>query len=156
MRPISRREVLIVAGGVTFTGAVAACAGSSEPATSSPAAVPDTARSDAAGNEHALLMAYDQTIATYPTLADALTPLRQQHADHLASLAVETPATASYTVPTTDTAAIDALRNLERAAARSRRASCVATVDPDLARLLTAIAASEASHAPALKQLANA
>jgi rubrerythrin len=41
----------------------------------------------------------------------------------------------------------------ERQASRARRTSCGATTDPELARILTFIAASEASHVPALRQL---
>ena len=43
-----------------------------------------------------------------------------------------------------------------REAARSRIRACVAADDADLARLLTFIAASEASHVPALRDLRSA
>ena len=50
-------------------------------------------------------------------------------------------------------AAIANLMAAEREAARSRIRACVAADDAELARLLTFIGASEASHVPALRDL---
>ena len=49
--------------------------------------------------------------------------------------------------------AIAVLADAERAAAKARRASCVAATDQELARIVALIAASEASHAPALTRM---
>ena len=136
-------------------GAAAAC-GSSDRSAPSTAASSDRARQDTADDEQALLDAYDAVMAAFPDLSTTLIDIRTQHADHLGALGVAGVASQSFTVPATDTAAVEALRAMERAASRSRRTACLSTPDADLAGLLTFIAASEASHAPVLRALATA
>ena len=155
VQPISRRALLAALGSATVVGAVAAC-GSADPAAPSTAAPSERSRQDSANDEQALLDAYDAVMAAFPDLSTALVEIRAQHADHLQALGGSGVASPSFTVPATDTAALEALRAMERAASRSRRTACLSTSDADLAGLLTFIAASEASHAPALRDLANA
>jgi hypothetical protein len=56
-------------------------------------------------------------------------------------------------LPTDPRAAIGVLIDAERSAMRQRIDACVAATDPETARTLTFIAASEGSHVPALKDL---
>ena len=80
---------------------------------------------------------------------------------HLAALTGEPVAPASEQAsavaasggPVTAKSAVRTLIAAERAAARQRIEACVAATEPGLARTLAFIAASEASHIPALKEV---
>lgn len=100
------------------------------------------------------MAAYDAAITAFPELAASLTTIRGQHADHLAAMADEGAEPPAASAPASAEAAITALRAAEQQAARERRTSCVAAGDPELARMLALIAASEQSHAAALRMVA--
>lgn len=167
-RTITRRQGLLAVAVVGSAGLVAACTTSSEPDVPSPTPSPTGPIDESAAGERSLLTQYDQVIAALPALAAALSPLRAQHADHLAALTGEpaaatatspasavATAAASSTGPVTAKSAVRTLIAAERAAARQRIEACVAATEPGLARTLAFIAASEASHIPALKDVAT-
>jgi hypothetical protein len=106
-----------------------------------------------AGAEQSLIAQYQAFITAFPELSADLTPLLEQHADHAKAIGVKATATSAPVAAADARTAIAVLADAERAAAKSRRASCVAATDPGLARLVALIAASEASHAPALTRL---
>ena len=136
---------------------LAACGGQQSDANSS--GTSDESRSvqvDVAANEQILIDQYGAAIVAFPALASQLAGLQAQHQEHLSALGVDAAQAASdttETAPIAREAAILALMEAERQAARARRTSCGATTNPELARTLTFIAASEASHVPALRQL---
>ena len=146
---ISRRAVLITATGIAGAGVLTACGAGSE--TSAVAADPVSA--EAAGAEQSLIAQYQAFITAFPELAADLTPLLDQHADHAKAIGVKASATAAPVAAADARTAIAVLAEAERAAAKARRATCVAATSPELARILALIAASEASHVPALTRL---
>jgi len=133
--------------------ALAACASdSSTPSDTnaspaSPSALPSTA------NELDLIAQYNEAIAQFPQLATILTPLRDQHRAHLASLGgaevAAPPAPSAAPVGSPQTAKAR-LADAEKQAAQQRLSDCLATTDEPLARTLALIAASEASHVAVL------
>ena len=78
----SRRGVLRAAAGAPIVLLVA-CSNDAE---SQPTDADDSVRSEVANNEQQLISRYDATIAAYPALASKLTPLRDQHAQHLSAM----------------------------------------------------------------------
>jgi hypothetical protein len=122
-----------------------------------------------AAAETALLSAYDAAIAAFPALAPALSPLRTDHARHLAAVrpdaptasasAASTPATSvppgsTPASPTpTPADAVRRLASLEAAAAGDRLADLSAT-PANLARLVASIGGCEAAHASLLRAIA--
>ena len=148
-RAISRRAVLIGATGIAGTGILTACANGTETS----AAAADPVSAEVAGAEQALIAQYQAFITAFPELSVDLTPLLEQHADHAKAIGVKAPATSAPVAAADARTAIAVLADAERAAAKARRASCVAATDPELARIVALIAASEASHAPALSRL---
>ena len=146
---ISRRAVLIGATGVAGAGILTACANGTETS----AAAADPVSAEVAGAEQALIAQYQAFITAFPELSVGLTPLLEQHADHAKAIGVKAPATSAPVAAADARTAIAVLADAERAAAKARRASCVAATDPELARIVALIAASEASHAPALSRL---
>lgn len=107
---------------------------------------------DQAVQEADLVALYDAVLAAFPDAAvtGLLRSVRDQHAQHLDALGGAT-STGAASVPATLTAALTALAATEREASRSRVRACVAAGDPENARVLSLIAASEASHVPALR-----
>jgi hypothetical protein len=161
---LTRREGLLALALLAPAGLLAACTGSADPApsASTASARPVDLTAEIASEEAALVAAYDTALATAGDLGEEATAvlvmIRDQHAQHLASLGVPAtpvPSSAS-TAPATASATVTGLIAAERDAARSRVRACVATDDPDLARLLAFIGASEASHVPALRDLRSA
>jgi hypothetical protein len=161
VRGLTRREGLIALALVAPAGILAACTGSAEPSppSASASAPPADLAAEVAGEESALIAIYDALLAGVPGIGDEatalLTLIRDQHVQHrdaLGATPAQPPSTAG-TAPATPAAAISLLVAAEREAARSRIRACVAADEPDLARLLTFIGASEASHVPALRDL---
>ncbi len=160
-RLLTRRQglfaIAIAAGGTV----IAACSSSPEPAPT--AAPPSSAApgSETLANEQELIAKYNVAIAGLPTLAKELTALRDQHAQHVIALGGTPPDTSPSTavVPgfpgpsAGQQSIIQALSVAERSAASQRVEACVVATDGAMARTLTFIAASEASHLPALKDL---
>jgi len=146
---MSRRAVLAVGAGIAGAGVLGACGDST--AASGPAN--DPVATEVAGAEQALIAQYQAFIAAFPQLSLELTPILDQHADHLKSLGVTITSTAAPVGASDPRTAIAVLADAEREAAKARRTSCVAATNPELTRLLALIAASEASHAPALTKM---
>ena len=162
VRGLTRREGLIALALVAPAGILAACTGSAEPAppSASASAPPADLAAEVAGEESALIATYDALLAGVPGLSEEasalLTLIRDQHVQHLRRPGRDRraqPPASPGTAPATPAAAISLLVAAEREAARSRIRACVAADEPDLARLLTFIGASEASHVPALRDL---
>lgn len=155
----SRRSLL--AGGLTVAGLagaglLASCSGAREPSTGasgSPAesASDDPVRARAVAAEQALIAAYDTALAEgADPLLEAIRAQHRAHLDALGGTAVTADATtadATTAVPPTRAA----LAVLEREAATRGREHCLEAADPELVRTLAYIAASEASHVPALR-----
>lgn len=152
MPALTRRRLLLAAGAAAALGA-AGCSSTSEGTDATGAADADVLLADVATDEQGLIARYDAAIAAFPGMAAPLRAIRDQHADHLAALGTRPRAVPSAGAPATPDGAIAGLRDAERQAARARRAACVAADDTQVARLLALIAASEASHVPALKSV---
>lgn len=145
---VSRRALL--------GGGLALLAGCTTEADPPPAPDPDDLlRAAAVEREEALLREYDAVLLVLPSLAARLTPLRGQHAEHLAALrgpaspsaAPSATATAAPRVPPPPTAAaaLAGLVTAERAAGDAH-GSAALEASRELAGLLAALAASEHSH----------
>jgi hypothetical protein len=154
----TRRSV--VAGGLAALAlpVLGGCERDTKPARP-PRPDPDVVRADeAAARERALLAAYDAAVAAVPALAARLTPLRAEHALHLAALGVpERPTTSPPALratappqPTDPPALLAALADLERRTAVAHGDEAV-LAGRGLAAVLAALAASEASHPVALR-----
>jgi len=119
---------------------------------------PDVALIAAAvAQEQSLLLAYDEALVEHPELAAQLTPLRDEHAQHLARLqpTVPTPtptptvassAATTRELPSTRRAKLAAL---ERNAAAAHGTAAL-TASRRLAPVLASLSACEASHAVVL------
>ena len=133
---------------------------------------------DVIAAEKEIIGTYAAVLAAFPGLGRVITPLRQQHEQHLAQLHASlvvppgAPASATATVTTTATAtatgspasrgthpaplswaspaqAVATLRSAERAEAADL-VTRLASVPPSLAQLFASISASEASHVAVL------
>lgn len=151
---LTRRTVLASLAVLGTAGAVAACTGSSEPEPSepTPTPAPPDLRTDVADDEAALIALYDVVIAAYPAVSASAAAIREQHAEHLAALGTPSGPAVAPETPTTPDKALRSLVSAERKAMRDRIAA-TAEADPELARLLTFIGASEGSHVPALRRV---
>jgi hypothetical protein len=138
--------------------ALMACTSDADPGGDSTATAAPTVQSGSpsAVSEAALVAQYEAALATVgqsdtETLA-LLAEIRDQHRAHLDALGgapeapVPSPASSAQTVLADLVAA-------ERGAYKERVAACVDATEPDLARVLALIAASEAAHVPALRGL---
>ncbi|MFM8894098.1 MAG: ferritin-like domain-containing protein [Actinomycetales bacterium] len=155
---IARRRFLLLAAGAPVAFA-AACSSPTDPG--GQGSPDDQVRSEVAAAELALIAQYQSTIAAFPDLGASLMALAEQHRAHLAAMGdafagAEIPS-GQQTTPiqqgSSAQQAVAALAEVERAAAQQRRQSCLDAQDPGLARTLAFIAASEASHVPALGQV---
>lgn len=156
---LARRSFLLLAAG-TGAALIAGCGTSdSEGSTGSP---DDAVRTAVAEAEAALIAQYQGVITAFPDLGASLVAILEQHRAHLAAVAPgqesAQPATQGPANPTaapidSAAAALQILAEAERAASQQRREACGAAADPELARVLAFISASEASHVPALGQV---
>ncbi len=146
---MSRRALIAAGAGIAGAGVLAACGDS----TSASGPADDPVAIEVAGAEQALIAQYQAFIAAFPQLNVELTPILDQHADHLKALGITITSTAAPVAASDPRTAVAVLADAEREAAKSRRTACVAATNPELARLLALIAASEASHAPALTKM---
>lgn len=145
---LTRREILALGAAVTAAGAVAGC--SSEP-TATPSAPQPEPRTVP---DLELIALYAAVRRTYPDLGTALAEIEEQHRAHVAALGEpDTSTELAVTVAATKRAALEQCMVAERRAADLHEAACLNSDDPTLARLLAVIAASEASHVPALERL---
>ena len=148
---LTRRAALALLVGA---GVVACSPTSDAGPTPSPTADPDAqTRAEVAAQEWALVALYDAAIAAQPAQAAELSLLRDQHVEHATALGSSTAsASATATGPAPDRATLTAA---EEEASRSRVTACARAVQPDLARLLALIGASEAGHAAFLRGRAS-
>lgn len=133
--------------------------GSSADATTGPGPSAETA-SAAAADEAALIARYEAALISVPEneadVRTVLSLIRDQHRAHLDALG-GAPEQATPTAGSATTASLVAdLISAERAASEERITACVDARDPEMARLLSFIAASEAAHVPALRDLRSA
>lgn len=157
-RPHPSRRNVLAAAAMTFPLLAAGCKGVGGLGTR-PTPLPDVAvLEQAITAEKLMITRYHAAIAGSPGQAAFLTPLLAQHQDHLARLAsrllnprptstARSP-TAAPAVPRTS--AFTVLEGAEEDAANAL-VRHLAEVTPSLAQLLASIAASEASHAVALR-----
>jgi hypothetical protein len=157
----SRRAVLAAGITVGATGALfilQSCSSDTAPASSSDATPSDAdaaVRASAITAELALIAEYERALASRSE--PQLLAIRDEHVAHLSALdageAVEQESADDDTGTRSPVVVAD-LRDRERTAADQGRARCTQATSPELIRLLTFIAASEASHVPALGRLA--
>lgn len=157
---ITRRQGLAGLLALLPAGAVAACSSGAIPVADVPATAEPTPElsSEVAAAEADLIARYDAVIATLAEGSDrvrsTLEAIRMQHAEHLSALGgAPTGASVAGAEAVVGSPAIAALVDAERQAAKARIGSCVEASDPELARTLAFIAASEASHVPVLRRL---
>ncbi len=158
---ITRRRGLGLVALLAPASVLAAC--SSEPppdvaATPTAAPEPDV-RQRAALDEVGLIALYDSVLASLPDADERrrapLRELREQHVAHRDALDPDAVA-ASVVEPGDGEPVAPGLTDLadaERQAVKQRIRSCVDATDEQTARLLALIAASEASHVPAVRGL---
>lgn len=154
---LTRRQSLAALGLIGPVGLLAACSSSDE---ASPTATlgtePEPIAPDATvAAEEALLIAhYDAVLQALPETQtetrSALSALREQHVAHREALGGGGEP-ALDDLP--EDPSITSLTAAEKAASKARIRACAEASDPELARTLAFIAASEASHVPALKDL---
>ena len=151
---VTTRRTVLASSVVLPLGLLAAC-GSDDGAKATD--TDDAVRSSVASDEHLLIEQYNAVIAAFPSLSAKLTPIRDQHQQHLSAMKTPAPsATASPSpAPTSQSSAISMLTSAERKAAATRTDSCVQATKQDLVWTLSLIAASEASHAASLSGLAG-
>ena len=155
---LTRRDLLVITG-LTSTAIMTGCSSDDADSTAPTPSVSDQAPADprvtAGAAEWQLVARYEATIAAHPQLAASLTPFLDHHKAHAAALGVGRPADATIpgSAPKGRTRALAVLAAAEATARDMRIDECVLSEDPDTARLLAVIAASEASHAQALEGL---
>lgn len=147
---MTRRTALALLAGA---GLAACTSGGDSDADTSPTADPDAGtRAEVVAQEWALVALYDAALTVPSGRAEELTLIRDQHIEHARALG-STPATptppASASVPPVPSA--QDLAAAEADAVRARVNACSRAVEPELARLLALIGASEAGHAAFLK-----
>lgn len=158
-RALSRRTVLTAAAAAAAAGPLSGC--QQLPVIGRAAPGPDVFTADeAADRERVLLAAYDAAMQAVPALVTRLSPLRAEHAEHLAALVpaqLPTPSASPSpsplpvpTVPAEPAGALAALRQLESDTA-DRHGGAAVRCGRGLAVLLASAAASEASHVQALQ-----
>lgn len=141
------RRVLLGAGALL---PLAGCTRESAPPPPDP---DDALRAAAVEREQTLLREYDAVLLVLPDLSARLTPLRAEHAEHLLALTREPTTGPSPSAsplpqvppPATAAAALAGLAAAERAAATGHRDAAL-EASRELAGLLAALSASEASH----------
>lgn len=167
----SRRAVLGGALAALVAPAVSACTSDADDS-EEPRRERDVVAADRAAElERRLLAAYDSALVLAPQLADRLQPLRDDHAAHLAALALPeqgaepAPTEGAATEPTPEPTApsvpapplppepaalLAALAELERRAATTHGSAAVLS-GRGIGAVLASLSASEASHVVALQ-----
>ena len=156
---ITRRQGLRALALIGPIGVLAACSNDSAPAPEpSPTDTAQPAPAEASAvDESALIARYDTVLGALPDadadLLTTLTAIRDQHVQHRDALGGAEPQPDPSPAPAGVTEALTALIAAERKAGKARIRACVSAEDPDAARLLALIAASESAHVPALRDL---
>jgi hypothetical protein len=167
---LSRRTLLAGVAGLGATPLIGSCSAPDRGQGRLSPPEPDAPIRDQVVASIAMLIStYQATAERHPTLTERLAPLAAEHHAHLAALgapaATATPATPAATataapslVPVAPVVSADprravrALVTAESRAAADRVGVAVAATSPDLARLLAAIGACEATHAALLRE----
>jgi hypothetical protein len=156
---ITRRAGLRALALIGPIGVLAACTddGAPIPGPSATATQEPPPAEASAADEAALIAQYDTVLGAFPEAdADvlaALAAIRDQHVQHRDALGGAEPQTDPSAPPVGVRAAITALIAAERQAGKARIRACVAAENPEVARLLALIAASESAHVPALRDV---
>lgn len=146
---LDRRRVLALGVAMTAGGVVTAC---SSP--ESQTQTPEPERNPLANPDRELIALYAAVRRTYPALDGPLREFEDQHVAHLAALGGDDIVDeVDISVAVTSAGAIEQCMLAERRAADSHQDACLRSADAVEVRLLTLIAASEASHVPALERL---
>lgn len=153
--PTSRRAFLAGVGAVGAAVLVSSC--TSEAPAPMPLESDPTAPSDTqVASELRLIALYAAVVEVFPDLATFLTPIEDQHREHARALgSTESPTPEPVTVPATARQAVRLLISAEEQATRERQDGCATESGTERVRLLTLIAASEASHVPELARLSE-
>ena len=148
--PTTRRALLAGAGALGLAGVIASCS-SDQPAPVALDTPSPQERDSELTSELGLIALYSATNEAFPDLAPLASPIADQHREHARALGSEVDADRSpVTVPDSARGAIRQLIAAEERAARERQDACAVESSAERLRLLTLIAASEASHATAL------
>lgn len=156
---IRRRGLLGLAALATLAPVLSACSSDESPDEPGPTNTPLPLPAAVAAEERQLVAVYAAVAAAFPDLAPGISTIgaqHQAHADALASIEADPADSASATpiaVPGTRSEVLAFLVASERRAMRERIDACVGADQPELARTLAFIAASEGAHIPALKDL---
>ena len=154
---LTRRQGLISAALLGPAALLAACSSDEQPtatATLGSETAEPTVDETVAADESLLIAHYDAVLATLPesqtSVREVLHSIREQHVAHREALGGGGEADLAE-LP--EEPSLSSLTAAEKAASKARIRSCVDTTDPELARVLAFICASEASHVPTLKRL---
>ena len=158
-RAITRRRGLQALALIGPIGLLAACTDTAapEPGPSGTVTAEPAPAEASAADESLLIARYDTVLGAFAD-ADAgvlatLTAIRDHHAQHRDALGGAAPQDDRSAAPPTLATALAELITAERKAGKARVRACVAAGNAETARLLTLIAASEAAHVPALRDL---
>lgn len=153
--PLSpRRRSLLITGSVALLAGCSGREAEQERARAEQAQAADRLRRRAAGQSAALLGRYDATLTAHPALAERLTPLRANVAQHLKALGGKpegkaggrAAGTDERAVPQDEQGALAALADAERRTADART-KALDGATPEFARLLASVAAAGGAHA---------
>ena len=144
------RRALLVAGTVGVGATLVGCSTTNIPVITKND--PDQPQRRAtAQSEQDLVALYTAAIAAVPELADELTLIKDQQAQHLTAVSFELgdPLDPAPSPPAMrdEKSAPAMLRKAEKDAAKARTNAAVASEDPTLAQLLARIGTSESAHA---------
>jgi hypothetical protein len=158
-RAITRRQGLRALALIGPIGMLAACSDDSSPLpgpSGTPTAGPAPGEASAA-EESELIARYDTVIEAFPEASaevlGVLRTIRDQHSEHRDALGGADAQSDQSSVPAGIDEALSQLIAAERKAGKSRVRACVAAENPETARLLALIGASESAHVPALRDL---
>lgn len=147
---LSRRRVIALGAVAAAAGVSAACTNTEPEAIEASQAERDPLTTP----DVELLALYASVRRAFPALDAQLAVLQAQHREHLTALGGSEPdVLLDVPVAGTSTAAVEQCMMAERRAADAHQAACLQSSDPTQARLLAILAASEASHVPALAAL---
>lgn len=146
-RSTSRRTFLVGLAAIGAVGSAAAC--TSEAPEPVPLETADATPDDAQiASEVQLLALYSVVLRAFPEFSSQLTPIADHHREHARALGLPgEPTVPEVQAPPTSRQALRALIAAEEQATRERAEGCSAATNPERVRILSLIAASEASHA---------
>lgn len=144
--PNLTRRTILAGATIAPLGLLAACNAITSPLTDPD----DVVKAATAASERDLIAAYNATIGAFGQLAAALTPLRDQHREHLSAVGGVADERAAEFTAVSAKAALAALTAAELAASNQRVDQCGQANARELIWTLSLIGASEAQHVLAL------